>query len=83
MGVFPVAPYSNSQAKRTLSVPAGADAHYATFDGAGWELSQNNTYATYVPYNGSLPSSTEYEILSPYSNDTEVLLESEFIGILK
>ena len=61
MGVFPVAPYSNSQAKRTLSVPAGADAHYATFDGAGWELSQNNTYAAYVPYNGSLPSSTEYD----------------------
>ncbi|MBO4663404.1 MAG: fimbrillin family protein [Bacteroidaceae bacterium] len=61
MGVFPVAPYSNSQAKRTLSVPAGADAHYATFDGAGWELSQNNTYAAYVPYNGSLPSSTLYD----------------------
>ncbi len=61
MGVFPVAPYSNSQAKRTLSVPAGADAHYATFDGAGWELNPNNTYAAYVPYNGSLPSSTEYD----------------------
>ena len=61
MGVFPVEPYSNSQAKRTLSVPAGADAHYATFDGAGWELNQNNTYAAYVPYNGSLPSSTSYK----------------------
>ena len=60
MGVFPVAPYSNNQAKRTLSVPAGADAHYATFDGAGWELKEGNTYAAYVPYNGSLPSSTEY-----------------------
>lgn len=61
MGVFPVEPYSNSQAKRTLSVPAGADAHYATFDGAGWELNPDNTYAAYVPYNGSLPSSTEYD----------------------
>ena len=61
MGVFPVAPYSNNQAKRTLSVPAGADAHYATFDGAGWELKEGNTYAAYVPYNGSLPSSTGYD----------------------
>ena len=60
MGVFPVEPYSNSQAKRTLSVPAGADAHYATFDGAGWGLNPDYKYGAYMPYNSSLPSSVEY-----------------------
>ena len=76
MGVFPVAPHSNNQAKRTLSVPAGADAHYATFDGAGWELSQNNTYAAYVPYNGSLPSSTLYDEVPVDLNGQDGTLET-------
>lgn len=62
LGVFPIAPTTNNQARQALSVPADCetDAHYASFDGAGWELKKGNTYAAYCPYNGSLPAETPY-----------------------
>ena len=62
LGVFPIAPTTNNQARQVLSVPADCetDAHYASFDGAGWELKKGNTYAAYCPYNGSLPAETPY-----------------------
>ncbi len=68
LGVFPIAPTTNNQARQALSVPADCetDAHYASFDGAGWELKKGNTYAAYCPYNGSLPAETPY---------TEVLID--------
>ena len=62
IGVFPVKE-PNSQARQVLNVPAGCgeDAHYASFDGAGWGLKKDNDYAAYSPYNGSLPSDTRYD----------------------
>ncbi|MBO4664163.1 MAG: fimbrillin family protein [Bacteroidaceae bacterium] len=63
LGVFPITPQSNNQAKQPLNInPASCenDAHYATFDGAGWALKKGNTYAAYSPYNGDIPSSTPY-----------------------
>ena len=63
LGVFPTYPTTNSQASQKINVPAKCepdDAHYASFDGAGWGLKDNHTYAAYVPYNGSLPSATPY-----------------------
>ena len=60
LGVFPISPETNNQAEQKLNVLDGADAHFATFDGAGWALNRNNTYAAYCPYNGKLPASTPY-----------------------
>ena len=60
LGVFPIAPETNNQAKQKLNVLDDADAQFATFDGAGWALSSKNTYAAYCPYNGQLPASTPY-----------------------
>ena len=62
IGVFPIKPTTNSQAKQELQLPADCenDAHYASFDGAGWGLRDGNTYAAYTPYNGKLTSETPY-----------------------
>ena len=62
IGVFPVSPITNSQAKQKLRVSKekDTDAHFAAFDGAGWELKNGNTYAAYYPYNGNLQSSTSF-----------------------
>ena len=60
LGVFPISPETNNQAEQKLNVLDGADAHFAMFDGAGWALNRNNTYAAYCPYNGKLPASTPY-----------------------
>ena len=63
LGVFPITPESNNQAKQALNINSAScenDAHYASFDGAGWGLKKENTYAAYTPYNGDIPSSTPY-----------------------
>lgn len=60
LGVFPISPETNNQAEQKLNALDGADAHFATFDGAGWALNRKNTYAAYCPYNGKLPASTPY-----------------------
>ena len=63
IGVFPVEPTTNSQAKQVLDVPTDCednDAHYASFDGAGWGLKLGNTYAAYSPYQ-NLESDVTYD----------------------
>lgn len=62
LGVFPISPTTNNQAKQDIKLPANCevDAHYASFDGAGWDLIANNTYAAYCPYDGTLPAETPY-----------------------
>ncbi|MBP5479722.1 MAG: fimbrillin family protein [Bacteroidaceae bacterium] len=62
LGVFPISPTTNNQAKQDIKLPADCevDAHYASFDGAGWDLIANNTYAAYCPYDGTLPAETPY-----------------------
>lgn len=63
LGVFPISPTTNNQAKQDIKIPAGCepqDAHYASFDGAGWDLIAKNTYAAYCPYNGTIPAETPY-----------------------
>ena len=62
LGVFPISPTTNNQAKQDIKLPADCevDAHYASFDGAGWDLIADNTYAAYCPYNGTIPAETPY-----------------------
>lgn len=52
IGIFPIAPTTNNQAKQVLSVSGSAT--NATFDGAGWALLRGNTYAAYTPYQPNL-----------------------------
>lgn len=48
IGVFPIAPTTNYQAKQTLTTDA--DGLNAEFNGAGWALLKGNTYAAYSPF---------------------------------
>ena len=61
IGVFPIKPTTNSQAKQILRVAPNTDAHFASFDGAGWDLKNGNSYAAYSPYDGTLASETTYK----------------------
>ena len=61
IGVFPIKPTTNGQAKQVLRVAPNTDAHFATFDGAGWELISDNSYAAYYPYDGSISSETTFK----------------------
>lgn len=60
IGVFPVSPTTNIQAKKTISV-TGEGSLTADFDGEGWELKRGNTYSAYSPFNGKMPSATPYK----------------------
>ena len=61
IGVFPIIPYSGSQAYKRLERSSKGDGHVATFDGAGWQIRSGATYAAYYPYNGKLTSDTKYD----------------------
>ncbi len=58
IGIFPIAPTTNYQAKQTLTTDA--DGLNAEFNGAGWALLKGNTYAAYSPFNGKTPTETPY-----------------------
>lgn len=60
IGVFPVLPISNSQARQRLTIEGSTDHHYAKFDGAGWEISNDNTYTAYYPFNGDMTADARY-----------------------
>ena len=60
IGVFPIAPYSGSQAYKHLE-RSEDDGHIAVFDGAGWKIRPEAMYAAYYPYNGSLTSETTFD----------------------
>ena len=60
IGVFPISPYQGSQAYKHLE-RSGGDGHVATFDGGGWKIRPNATYAAYYPYNGKLTSETTFD----------------------
>ncbi len=60
IGVFPIAPYSGSQAYKHLE-RSGDDGHVATFDGGGWKIRPNATYSAYYPYNGKLTNETTFD----------------------
>ncbi len=58
IGVFPIAPTTNYQAKQVITTDA--DGLNAEFNGAGWALLKGNTYAAYSPFNGKTPTETPY-----------------------
>lgn len=60
IGVFPIAPYSGSQAYKHLE-RSKDDGHVATFDGGGWKIRPEATYAAYYPYNGKLTNETTFD----------------------
>ncbi len=60
IGVFPITPYSGSQAYKHLERSVN-DGHVATFDGGGWKIRPEATYVAYYPYNGKLTSETTFE----------------------
>ena len=49
IGIFPIAPTTNVQAKQVLKNGKG-NSTKSSFDGAGWALMSGNTYAAYYPY---------------------------------
>ena len=49
IGIFPIAPTTNVQAKQVLKNGSG-NGTTSSFDGAGWALMYGNTYAAYYPY---------------------------------
>lgn len=49
IGVFPIAPTTNIQAKQVLKSGSG-NGTTSSFDGAGWALMYGNTYAAYYPF---------------------------------
>ena len=49
IGIFPIAPTTNVQAKQVLKSGSG-NGTTSSFDGAGWALMYGNTYAAYYPY---------------------------------
>ncbi|MBO4664143.1 MAG: fimbrillin family protein [Bacteroidaceae bacterium] len=57
IGIFPVAPTTNIQAKQVLRNKSGNNTS-ATFDGAGWALLYENTYAAYYPFQNTLADVT-------------------------
>ena len=62
IGVFPVSPISNTQAKQVIrSLNDSLNLHGAEFAGGGWMLDSANSYVAYYPYNGSLWADTEYD----------------------
>ena len=58
IGIFPIAPTTNIQAKQVLKNGSG-NSTTSSFDGAGWALMYGNTYAAYYPYQNML-SETPY-----------------------
>ena len=60
IGVFPISPYQGSQAYKHLE-RSKDDGHVATFDGGGWKIRPDATYAAYYPYNGKLTSETTFD----------------------
>ncbi len=59
IGIFPVAPTTNIQAKQVLRVSENCTS--ATFDGAGWALKRGNTYAAYSPFNENATAKDTYD----------------------
>lgn len=53
IGIFPIAPTTNSQAKQVLKKKSGENTS-ATFEGEGWALLYENTYAAYYPFQNVL-----------------------------
>ncbi len=49
IGIFPIAPTTNIQAKQVLKSGSG-NGTTSSFDGAGWALMYGNTYAAYYPF---------------------------------
>ncbi len=49
IGIFPIAPTTNIQAKQVLKNGSGKGTT-SSFDGAGWALIYGNTYAAYYPF---------------------------------
>ena len=52
IGVFPVSPISNTQAKQVIrSLNDSLNLYGAEFAGGGWMLNSANSYVAYYPYN--------------------------------
>ena len=60
IGIFPIAPTTNIQAKQVLKNGSG-NSTTSSFDGAGWALLYGNTYATYYPFNPEMKLESTYK----------------------
>ena len=59
IGIFPIAPTTNIQAKQVLKNGSG-NSTTSSFDGAGWALMYGNTYAAYYPFNSEMKLESTY-----------------------
>ena len=60
IGIFPIAPTTNIQAKQVLKNGSG-NSTTSSFDGAGWALLYGNTYAAYYPFNPEMKLESTYK----------------------
>ena len=60
IGIFPIAPTTNIQAKQVLKNGSG-NSTTSSFDGAGWALMYGNTYAAYYPFNPEMKLESTYK----------------------
>lgn len=60
IGIFPIAPTTNIQAKQVLKNGSG-NGTTSSFDGAGWALMYGNTYAAYYPFNSEMKLESTYK----------------------
>lgn len=70
IGIFPIAPTTNSQAKQVITKKEGSTTT-AVFDGAGWELKKGNTYAAYYPYKDMMSSATYDAVPVDYTGQVQ------------
>ncbi|GEM_PF-3286577 len=68
-GVYPIAPNENNQASWDIGRDADCvcDDHWAEFNGQGWQLQDNVTYAAYQPYVATTNSYTAVPVEIPAS----------------
>ena len=70
IGIFPIAPTTNVQAKQMLKKGNG-NGTTSSFDGAGWALMYGNTYAAYYPYQNMLSETSYKEVPIDMTGQTQ------------
>lgn len=71
VGVFPIAPESNSQVRYTFKSERVA-ANTAKYQGEGWNLKSDNTYASYYPYQDFLNTKSSKEIPMSFHDQLQI-----------
>lgn len=71
VGIFPIAPDSNSQVKHTFRSERVSDIH-TSYKGQGWNLKLDNTYASYYPYQDFANTKSSKDIPMSFHDQMQV-----------